>query len=245
MQRVQSVPGVKVVGGLAGLNIISFSNKSNVGTMFVNLQTWDEREGKALQLQGVIAEIVKRTANIKEARILPIAPPAIPGLGQTAGFTFELQQTTSTDPIQQFEVVARNFLAALQKRPEIGQAFTFFTTKTPSYQINVDREKAKQLGVQINEVYTTLGNLLGSSYVNDFNLYGRNFRVVSQADSSYRSSLEKLEQFYVRNREGNMVPLSALITSKVVENPSLVSHYNIYRSIEINGSYLFRLFHLL
>ncbi len=236
MQRVQSVPGVKVVGGLAGLNIISFSNKSNVGTMFVNLETWKDRKAASMQLNSILAEVQKRTANIKEARILTIAPPAIPGLGQTAGFTFELQQTTSTDPIQQFEAVGRNFLAAANKRPEIGQAFTFFTTRTPSYQINVDRERAKQLGVQVNDVYTTLGNLLGSNYVNDFNLYGRNFRVVSQADSNYRSSLEKLQQFYVRNREGNMVPLSALTTSKVVENPSLVSHYNIYRSIEINGS---------
>ncbi|RZK32097.1 MAG: efflux RND transporter permease subunit, partial [Hymenobacter sp.] len=236
MRRVQSVPGVQTVGGLAGINIISFSNKSNVGTMFVNLKPWEERDEDATRLNGVIAEIQKRTADIKEARVLTIAPPAIPGLGQSAGFTFELQQTTSTDSIQQFEAVSKKFLAAVTQRPEIGQAITFFTTKTPSYEIDVDREKAKQLGVNINDVYSTMGNLLGSSYVNDFNLYGRNFRVVSQADSSYRSSLEKLGQFYVRNREGNMVPLVGLIRTKVVENPSLVSHYNIYRSIEIIGS---------
>ena len=236
MSRVSAIPEVKTVGGLAGLNVISFSNKSNVGTMFVSLHPWAERKGAEHHVQAVIAEIRKRTADIKEARILPIAPPAIPGLGATSGFTFELQQSTSTDNIQQFETVARNFLAAVNKRPEIGLAFTFFNARTPSYQIDVDREKTKKLGVKISDVYTTLSTLLGSSYVNDFNLYGRNFRVMVQADSSYRSSLDKLNGFYVRNTEGNMIPLNTLVTSKLVENPALISHYNIYRSVEINGT---------
>ncbi|MEO7048143.1 MAG: efflux RND transporter permease subunit, partial [Ferruginibacter sp.] len=130
MKRVQAVPGVKTVGGLAGLNIITFSNKSNAGTMFVLLKPWDERTADSLQLKNIIAQIQKVTADVKEAKILAIGPPAIPGLGATAGFTFELQQTTSTDSIQQFEIVARNFLAELNKRPEIERAYTFFTTHT-------------------------------------------------------------------------------------------------------------------
>ncbi len=236
MSRVQSVPGVRTVGGLAGLNILSFSNKSNVGTMFVNLKPWDDRKSKEMQLQSIIAEIQKRTADIKEARIMAIAPPAIPGLGQTAGFTFELQQTTSTDNIQQFENVARSFLAEVNKRPEIGMAYTFFTTHTPSYQVTLDKEKAKKLGVSVADVYGTMSTLLGSSYINDFNLYGRNFRVMAQADSSFRSSIEELGKFYVRNSQGSMIPLNSLVTTKVIESPSLISHYNIYRAIEINGS---------
>ncbi|MBS1496928.1 MAG: multidrug efflux RND transporter permease subunit [Bacteroidetes bacterium] len=236
MKRVQAVPGVKTVGGLAGLNIVTFSSKSNAGTMFVMLKPWDERKADSLQLKNIITQIQKVTANVKEARILAIGPPAIPGLGATAGFTFELQQTTSTDSIQQFEVVAKKFLGELNKRPEIGMAYTFFTTHTPSYQVNVDKEKAKKLGVNVADVYTTLSTLLGSSYVNDFNLYGRNFRVVAQADSSYRSSINEIEKYYVRNSEGSMIPLSALISSKTIESPAVISHYNIYRSIEINGT---------
>ncbi|QRQ99439.1 efflux RND transporter permease subunit [Dyadobacter sandarakinus] len=236
MQRVSSIPEVRVVGGLAGLNIISFSNKSNVGTMFVNLKPWADRKGAEHHVQAVIKEIQKRTADIKEARVLAIAPPAIPGLGATSGFTFQLQQSTSTDNIQQFEGVVRNFLGAVNKRPEIAMAYTFFNARTPSYQIDVDRDKTKKLGVQVNDVFSSLSTLLGSSYVNDFNLYGRNFRVMVQADSTFRSSLEKIQSFYVRNRQGNMIPLSALVTSKVVENPALISHYNIYRSVEINGT---------
>jgi hydrophobic/amphiphilic exporter-1 (mainly G- bacteria), HAE1 family len=236
MSRVASIPEVRTVGGLAGLNVISFSNKSNVGTMFVNLHPWADRKGAEHHVQAVIKEIQKRTASIKEARILAIAPPAIPGLGATSGFTFELQQTTSTDNIKQFEAVTRKFLGAVNQRPEIGIAYTFFNAKTPSYQIDVDRDKTKKLGVQVNDVFSSLSTLLGSSYVNDFNLYGRNFRVMVQADSSFRSNLDQINKFYVRNREGNMIPLSALVTSRVVENPALISHYNIYRAVEINGT---------
>ncbi len=236
MERIKAIPEVRVVGGLAGLNIVSFSNKPNVGTMFVNLHPWAEREGAEHHVQAVIAEIRKRTADIKEARIMPISPPAIPGLGATSGFTFELQQSTSTDDIQQFEAVSKKFLAAVNQRPEIGVAFTFFNARTPSYQIDVDREKTKKFGVKISDVYSSLSTLLGSSYVNDFNLYGRNFRVMVQADSTYRSSMDKIENFYVRNAQGNMIPMASLITSKLIETPSLISHYNIYRSIEINGT---------
>jgi HAE1 family hydrophobic/amphiphilic exporter-1 len=234
--RIRTIPEVRVVGGLAGLNIISFSNKTNVGTLFVLLKPWDEREGKEHHVQAVVKKINQITASIKEARILAITPPAIPGLGTSSGFTFELQQTTSTDNIKQFEAVAQKFLAAVNKRPEIAMAYTFFNARTPSYKVDVDREKAKQLNVNINNVYSTLSTLLGSSYVNDINLYGRNFRVVAQADSNYRSSLSKLNQYYVKNNAGSMVPLSSLITTTLVESPALISHYNIYRSIEINGS---------
>jgi len=234
--RIRKMPEVKVAGGLAGLNIISFSSKSNAGTVFVNLQPWDERKGKGQHAQDIMNKIRAATADIKEARILVIAPAAIPGLGATSGFTFELQQTGSTDSIQQFEKIARDFLGKLMQRPEIGAAFTFFNSRTPSYQVDVDKEQAKKMGVLVSDVYSTLSTFLGSSYVNDFNLYGRNFRVMSQADSSYRSSLSGIEKFYVRNSQGNMIPLGSLITSKVIEAPSVISHYNIYRSIEINGS---------
>jgi hydrophobic/amphiphilic exporter-1 (mainly G- bacteria), HAE1 family len=234
--RLLSIPSIRVVGGLAGFNIVSFSNKSNVGTVFVSLKPWDERTTKETHVTGVIATIDQKMADLKEARVRAIQPPAIPGLGATAGFTFELQQTTSTDNVQQFEQVANKFLGALYQRPEIGVAYTFFTARTPGYQVDVDREKAKKLGVLVSDVYATMSTLLGSSYINDFNLYGRNFRVMAQADSSYRSDLSKLEKYYVRNTQGNMIPLSALVTTRVIENPSVISHYNIYRSIEINGS---------
>ena len=234
--RVRSLSEVQTAGGLAGLNIVSFSTKANSGTLFVMLKPWDDRKEKGQHAQDVMNKIRGAVADIKEARILVIAPPAIPGLGATSGFTFELQQTSSTDSIQQFERIAREFLGKLSQRPEIGAAFTFFNSRTPSYQVDVDREQSKKMGVLVSDVYTTLSNFLGSSYVNDFNIYGRNFRVMSQADSSYRSSLSGIEKFYVRNNQGNMIPLGSLVTAKVIEAPAVISHYNIYRSIEINGT---------
>jgi HAE1 family hydrophobic/amphiphilic exporter-1 len=234
--RLLQIPAVDVVGGLAGFNFVSFSNKSNVGTMFVALKPWDQRKDPKDQLYGVIAQIQQKMADIKEARVLPIAPPAVNGLGATGGFTFELLQTTSTDNIQQFEQVARNFIAEVNKRPEIAMAYTFFNARTPSYKVDVDREKAKKLGVQVSDVYTTLSTLLGSSYVNDFNIYGRNFRVMAQADTAYRRDISDLGLYYVRNSQGNMVPLNALVTARVIEAPALVSHFNLYRNIDILGS---------
>ncbi len=235
-RRIREIPAVKVAGGLAGLNVLTFSNKSNAGTVFINLKNWDDRDLKTESVPMIIKEVQKRTADIKEARIIAISPPAIPGLGQSSGFTFELLQTTSTDDIKKFEQVMRTFLGAVNQRPEIGMAYSFFTARTPSYQIDVDKEKAKKLGVSVSEAYSTLSTLLGSSYVNDFNIYGRNFRVMTQADTLYRRDINDIGQYRVRNSQGNMVPLSALITQKVIETPAVVSHYNLYRSAEIMGA---------
>lgn len=235
-KRVSEMSAVRAAGGLAGLNIITFSTKSNVGTVFVNLKHWDDRDLSKEDVPHVIQEVYRRTADIKEATIRVISPPAIPGLGQSSGFTFELLQTTSTDDIKKFEGVMRNFIGAINKRPEIAAAFSFFNTRTPSYSVEIDREKAKKLGVNVAEAYSTLSTLLGSSYVNDFNIYGRNFRVVAQADTLYRRNLEDVGNYRVRNSQGSMVPLNALITSRVIETPAVVSHYNLFRSAEINGS---------
>ncbi|MBN8576619.1 MAG: multidrug efflux RND transporter permease subunit [Cytophagales bacterium] len=235
-KRIMDIRATRVVGGLAGLNILSFSTKSNTGTVFVNLKHWDDRDPKTESVPEVIKEIQRRTADIKEARIIATSPPAIPGLGQSAGFTFELQQTSSTDNINQFEGVLRKFLEAVNQRPEIGRAYSFFTARTPSYQVDIDREKAKKLGVSISEAYATLSTLLGSSYINDFNLYGRNFRVMTQADTLYRKNVADIGNYRVRNSLGGMVPLSALITTKIIETPALVNHYNLYRSAEILGT---------
>jgi HAE1 family hydrophobic/amphiphilic exporter-1 len=235
-KRVGTMKAVRAAGGLAGLNVITFSTKSNVGTIFVNLKPWGERDLATEDVPHIMAQVQKLTADIKEATIRVIAPPAIPGLGQSSGFTFELLQTTSTDDIKKFEGVMRQFLGAVNKRPEIAAAFSFFNTRTPSYSVEVDREKAKKLGVNIAEAYQTLATYLGSSYVNDFNIYGRNFRVVAQADTLFRRNMEDIGNYRVRNSVGNMVPLSALISSKVIETPAVVSHYNLFRSAEINGA---------
>ncbi|MBA2250671.1 MAG: multidrug efflux RND transporter permease subunit [Chitinophagaceae bacterium] len=236
MDSVRTIPAVAHFAALGGLNVVTFATKSNSGTIFCQLKPWDERTEKSAQIQGVIAEMQKRFAGIKEANVVVIQPPAIPGLGQTAGFTFELEQRESNDDINAFEKVVNNFIAQLNKRPEIGRAFSFFTAKTPGYQVNVDREKCKRLGVSLSDVYNTMQTFLGSKYVNDFSIYGRNFHVVAQADTSYRNDIKNLDQYYVKNQAGELLPLSTLISYKIIESAPVVSHFNLFRSAEINGT---------
>ena len=230
------VPAIRNYTAIGGLNAINFSFKSNSGTMFVQLQPWAQRENEAEQLQGVIATLNQRLAVLKEANIRVVAPPAIPGLGQSGGFSFMLEQRAGGGDLKEFEATLGQFLAAANARPEIAMAYSFFNTRTPGYQVEVDRAKAKQLGVNIADVYATMSSLMGSRYINDFTRYGRNFRVVAQADTAYRMDIENLKQYYVMNRQGESVPLSALVTSRVVENPAVISHYNLFRAAEVMGN---------
>jgi HAE1 family hydrophobic/amphiphilic exporter-1 len=235
MKIIKDVPGVSHYAALGGLNVVTFSAKSNSGTVFVQLKPWHERTDKSQQLKAIIGELQKRFSHIKEANVVVIPPPAIPGLGSTAGFSFILQQKESNDDIKTFGNVTQKFMAEANKRPEIARAFTFFTARTPGYQLDVDREQCRKLGVYVNDVFNTIQTYMGSRYVNDFNIYGRTFRVVAQADSSYRGEIKNLNQYYVRNIQGQMIPLGTLVNYHVDENAPLVSHYNLFRSAEFNG----------
>ena len=235
MKIIAETKGIQHYAALGGLNAITFATKANSGTIFTSLKPWDERKDKSLQLKGMIATLQKKFAAIKEANILVISPPAIPGLGQTGGFTFELQQKGSTDDVKAFEKTVNNFVAAVNKRPEIGRAYTFFNARTPGYHLTVDRDKCKKLGLSLTDVYNTIQTYLGSTYVNDLTLYGRNFHVVAQADTNYRGDISNLNTYYVKNSAGTMVPLSTVISYKVTENAALLYHFNLFRTAEING----------
>ena len=235
MGMLQKTPGIAHYAALAGLNVVTFATKSNSGTIFCQLKPWDERTSKTLQLNSLIATLQGEFAKITDANVVVISPPAIPGLGATGGFTFELEQQESTDNINQFESVVQQFVAAANKRPELSRVFTFFTARTPGYRLVVDREKCMKLGINIADVFGTLQTFLGSRYVNDFTIYSRNFHVIAQADTSYRSDITDLSKYYVRNATGSLIPLSAVTSYTVVENAPLISHYNLYRTAEING----------
>jgi HAE1 family hydrophobic/amphiphilic exporter-1 len=235
MTILKGTKGVAHFAALAGLNVVTFSTKSNSGTIFCQFIPWDERKDKKLQLYALIGEMQKRFAAIKEANIIIIPPPAIPGLGSTGGFSFEVEQRESNDDIKAFEKTIMTFMMEANKRPEIARAFTFFNARTPGYQITVDRVKCEKLGVNLSDVFSTIQTFLGSRYINDFTLYNRNFRVVAQADTFYRDDIHAIGQYYVRNQQGNLLPLSTIINYKVNENAALISHFNLYRSAEFNG----------
>jgi len=229
MAVLDSIPEVGHYAALGGLNLVSFATKSNSASIFMQLKPWDERKKTSPQIVELLQQ---KLARFKEANVVVIPPPAIPGLGSTAGFSFILEEKQAGGDIKNFETVLKNFLAEIQKRPEIGTAFSFFTARTPAYQLVIDREKAKRLGVQLSDI----NNYMGSSYINDLTLYGRTFRVVAQADTNYRTNIDNIGQYFVRNQAGTMVPLSTLTTYKIVENAPLISHFNLFRATEIDGN---------
>lgn len=234
-ELIQSTEGINNLTGIGGLNAINFSFKPNSATFFVQMDPWDERKDPSLQLVGLMGTLNQKFQAINEANIVVVPPPAIPGLGQTGGFSFILEQRAGGE-VKELEQVMGQFLQAANARPEIARAFSFFTAKTPGYHVEVDREKVKKLGVPLTEVFGTMSGLMGSSYVNDFTKYGRNFRVVTQADTAYRAGIQDLEKYYVLNSQGTSVPLSALVSYEVVESSPVISHYNLFRSTEINGN---------
>jgi HAE1 family hydrophobic/amphiphilic exporter-1 len=227
--------GMNHYTSVAGLNVVTGASKPNSGTIFCMLKPWDERTDKSEQLFAMVAQLQARFSAIREANVLVIPPPAIPGLGATGGFTFELQQRESNDDIKTFEKNVRAFMAAANKRPEINRAITFFNARTPRYQLTVDREKCKKMGVNLAEVFNTIQTYLGSTYINDFTIYNRNFRVIAQADTLYRNDIVDVDKYYVRNYRGTMLPLSSVMSYKVNEGASMLSHYNLYRTAEFVG----------
>ncbi len=235
MSTLDSVPQILHYAALGGLNAVSFASKSNSATIFVQLKPWDQREDKKDQITAIIANLQKKLARFKEASVVVIQPPAIPGLGSTGGFSFILEEKEAGGDIKTFEKTLRNFLGEVNKRPEISRAFSFFTASTPAYQLTIDREKAKKLGVSVADINAALQTYMGSTYVNDLTLYGRTFHVLAQADTNYRTNIQNIGQYFVRNQSGVMVPLSTLTSYKVIENAPLISHYNLFRSAEIDG----------
>jgi HAE1 family hydrophobic/amphiphilic exporter-1 len=225
-------PEIKNITSIGGINILNRSFKSNAATFFVQLKDWEEREA---DVATVLARVSKTFAGDKDGSVLAVTPPPIPGLGISGGFSLQIQEKQTGD-IKNFEAVVGKFLAAANQRPEIGMAYTLFNARTPNYQLHVDRDKVKKMGVSIGAVYSTISAYLGSSYVNDFTKYGRSFRVVTQADTNFRGSIDNLSQIYVNNSTGTPVPLSAFVSYKMTENASIINHYNLFRSIEISGS---------
>ncbi|MBC7554071.1 MAG: efflux RND transporter permease subunit [Taibaiella sp.] len=238
MDVVQGTPGVGHFAALGGLNVVTFSTKSNSGSIFCQLKPWDERTKAAEQVPGILDELRRRIAEagIKQANVVVISPPPIPGLGQTAGFSIQIQQRQTADDVRAFEKVVKNFVAEVNKDPVTGNAFSFYGAHTPGYNVTVDREKCKKMGVAISDVFGAIQTFMGSYYVNDISLYGRNFHVVVQADTNFRTIITDMDKYYVRNQAGQMLPLSTLVTYSPTETAPLISHFNIFRSAEVNGS---------
>ena len=229
-----ATPGVDHVIPVTGFNFLTGANQSNAAATFAVLKPWADRPG--LTASAIVAGVRPKLLSIPEALALSFDPPSIPGLGQTGGFEFQLEDLTGRGALALGEA-AQALIAEARKQPELNpQAlFTTFSTSTPQFNYDLDRTKAKLLGLSLPDVFNTLQIYLGSLYVNDFNLFGRTFRVTMQADKGARSDATDLSRLYVRNAGGGMVPLNTLGSLRSTVGPEFVSHYNIYGSALING----------
>ena len=238
MGIVGSTPGVAHFAALSGLNVLNGGSNSNNGTIFTMLKPWSERNTPETRLPGLIDVVKKRiaAAGIKNANVVVIQPPPIRGIGQAAGFAFQIEQGNTTDDIYAFEKVVKKFVAACKKKPVLASAFSLYSAHTPSYSLTVDREKCEKFGVNISDVFTTMQAYMGSLFVNNFTLYNRTYHVVVQADTAFREVISDMDKYYVRNGTGDMVPLSTLISYKPMETAPIITHFNIFRSAEVDGS---------
>lgn len=238
MHVVANTPGVAHYAALSGLNVVTNASNSNNGTIFCQLAPWDERNTSSVQVPGIIGVLQRRIADagVRNANVEVIQPSPLPGVGSTVGFSIQIEQRSTTDNLQAFENVVNKFVTEANKNPAITRAFSFYSAHTPNFNLTVDREKCEKLGVNIADVFTTIQAYMGSLYINDFTTYNRTFHVVVQADTAFRTLISDMNKYYVRNQAGQMVPLGTVISYKPTEAAPLISHFNIFRTAEIDGS---------
>ena len=231
-----STPGVDSFNVVGGMSLLSGTYTPNTATFFIRLKPWEERTTPETRLRGLVMGLRQRLGAIPEAVAFPFVPPSLPGFGAAGGFDVLLQDRSGNLSVDELNEQVKAFLAAAQKRPELTGLFTSFDPTVPQVSLDVDREKARTLGVQLADVFSTLQASLGGAYVNDFNRFGRLYRVYVQADSDFRRKPEDIGQFYVRSRTTNvMIPLSTLVKATPSSGAELTIRYNLMRSVEITG----------
>jgi len=232
LQKNEAIEGFNTI---TGYSLLTGAYSSNMGFFFVQLKEWGERTTEESHANGVVAALNRAFAQeIPEAGVVAFGPPAIPGLGTGAGFTMELQDRSGGSPDYLAQQAAR-FMEAARKRPEIARINTLYRATVPQIFADIDRSKVLKSGVPLNDVNTTLGALLGSSYVNDFNRFGRVYKVYVQAEPEFRQDPKQLGLFFVKNQKGGMVPLDTLLATAPSNGPEFTNRFNLFRTAELTG----------
>lgn len=233
-KAARTIPEVNNVLKITGQGMISGSG-SNYAMVIMRLKPWGEREGKGQDVQSIIGKMFAKTAGIRDARVIFFAPPTLQGFGTSAGFSFQLQDRSGKD-IASFYKVGTDFLAALNERPEIQYASTSFNPNFPQYQVDVNVAKVKEAGLMVNDILSTLQGYYGGVYASNFNQFGKQFRVMYQAEPQFRANPESLNNIYVRNAAGTMAPITSFITLERTYGPQSISRFNLFTSMGVSGS---------
>ncbi len=228
-------PGMESIVAVAGYNVIDQIKQPNMGISFLNLKDWSERKTPQLSAFGIIESLEEQLQAVPEARFVVINAPPIPGLASTAGFTMEVQDLNNLG-IPALDNATQNLITRAMERPELGVVYTTFNADFPELYLDIDRTKVFTHGVSLKDLFSTLQANLGSLYVNEFNRFGRVYRVYIQAESDARAQADDLLRLYVRNNKNEMIELSAFVKIKETTGPYNISHYNLYPSISVQGT---------
>jgi len=228
--------GVESFQTVGGYGVVTNTYQTNYGSMFARLKPWDERHDEALHVKSIMAGLQRKFAAIPEAVVFPFNIPTLSGFGAASGFNFLLQDRSGSMSVQELGNNAAAFIAAARERPELGNVFTSFDPNYPQVKVELDREKARTLGVPVNEVFQAMSTSMGGTFVNDFNRFGRLYRVYVQAESELRLKATDIGNIYVRSKTtGQMIPLSTLVTVKDIAGTELTTRFNLLRSVEVQG----------
>jgi HAE1 family hydrophobic/amphiphilic exporter-1 len=238
-RRVENIlaqtPGVERTTSIVGFSLLSFVRTSYNAFFFVTLKDWNDRQSREEQFQSIKQRLNEELSTLPEAIAFDFSPPAIPGVGTSGGFTFVLEDRAGKD-VPFLASNLNTFVDAARKRPEIAGLSTTLLPSVPQQYVDVDEDKVLKQGVPISDVYKTIQAFMGGLFVNYFNQFGRQWQVYVEAEGDYRTKAENVGQFYVRNKNGEMVPLSALTTFQSRSGPEFTMRYNMYRSAQLNGS---------
>ncbi len=233
-KEVLKIPEFAGTFSLGGFS--TSGNIANSGTGFAVLKPWGERHSAEESAQAVLNRLRGSLSQITEATVNSINPPTIQGLGSVGGFVFQLQDQSTDNNINTLVQAKNDLVSRASQTPELQGVFSTYTANAPQLMIEVDRDRAEALQVSVDDIFNTLQIFLGSRYINDFNAFTRTYRVYAQADRQFRSNPEDVGKLYVRSAQGEMIALSNLVTVKPITGPQTISHYNMFRSIEINGN---------
>ncbi|MCB1503363.1 MAG: multidrug efflux RND transporter permease subunit [Hyphomicrobiaceae bacterium] len=228
-------PAVEGVVSIIGLDFLGGGNSPSAGVMFVRLKDYEQRLTPDMHSSTVARRLARALAPINEGFFMPLNPPAISGIGQAGGFEYVLEAVEGQEPTA-IAAVMRGLIVAANQRPELARVFSTFEASTPQVRLDIDRDKVQVLGIKLSDVFASLQATLGGYYINDFNLLGRTWTVRMLAEKAYRTSIDSIYRIEVKNRDGEMIPLSALARASIEAGPKSIVRYNNYRAVTINGN---------
>ncbi len=229
-----NMPGVDHAVAFPGLSINGFTNSSSAGIVFVTLKPFSERHGAVMSAAAIAGALNQKFGEIKDAMVMMLPPPPIIGLGTTGGFKIQIEDRADLGNVELYKVMQAIQGKAWQT-PTLAGVFSGYQINVPQLYVDIDRTKAKQLGIPITSIFNAMQIYLGSLYINDFNKFGRTYQVIAQADSAFRAHAEDITKLKVRNGTGEMVPLGTVVTVHQSYGPDRAMRYNGYRTADING----------